>query len=158
MLKPKFNINDFKKALEGKREAFVQAAQLRLQRVGENFVNNARNNGTYQDHTGNLRSSVGYRLYSNGVMVNENFKALPAASQIKDKELLALIGVEKAQALLDEIATQYPRGLALVVVAGMEYAAAVESKNFDVITGSGLIAAAELKKSFEELQQKMNKS
>jgi len=46
------------------------------------------------------------------------------------------MGRFNAMNVLDDIAAQYPTGMILVVVAGMEYAAAVESKGYDVITGS----------------------
>lgn len=45
-------------------------------------------------------------------------------------------GRSKAKEAAAEVATEYPRGYVLIGVAGMNYAAAVESKGFDVISGS----------------------
>jgi len=47
---------------------------------------------------------------------------------------------DKGAQLIDELAAQYPKGMILVVVAGMEYAAAVESKGYDVISGASFVA------------------
>ena len=44
-----------------------------LQRAGEEFVKIARNSGKYIDHTGNLRSSIGYVIAINGKIGADNF-------------------------------------------------------------------------------------
>ena len=44
-----------------------------LQRAGEEFVRLARKNGNYQDHTGNLRSSIGYVIVKDGHVLAENY-------------------------------------------------------------------------------------
>ena len=53
-------------------------------------------------------------------------------------------GRHGAVKIVTELAHRYPKGMILVIVAGMEYAAAVESKGYDVITGSSLFADIEL--------------
>ena len=54
-------------------------------------------------------------------------------------------GKNQGQKTAEEVALQYPEGYVLIGVAGMKYAAYVEAKNFDVITGSA--PEAELIKS-----------
>jgi hypothetical protein len=95
-----------------------------LLRIGEEFVNNARQNGEYTDRTGNLRSSIGYILLRDGVIINQNIVG-------KTTE-----GRRIAAQLANEFKNMYNTGLVLVGFAGMEYAAAVESKGYDVISGS----------------------
>lgn len=153
MLQPKFNKDQIRDQLQERKDRILQAIQFRLQRVGETFVTNARNNGNYKDHTGNLRGSIGYVVLVNGIQVDENFKSYPpAASSLAGTGL----GPDQAKAVIDEIIAKYPWGYVLICVAGMEYAAAVEAKNFDVITSSSLIAKSDLQKAMDEIQRKVN--
>lgn len=94
---------------------------------GEDFVNNARDNGRYKDRTGNLRSSIGYMILKDGNVMHLNFQKSDKGS---DRET----GLQRAKQYANEIAALYPRGWVLIGVAGMNYAAAVESRGFDVIT------------------------
>ncbi|MBN8852227.1 MAG: hypothetical protein BGO55_00595 [Sphingobacteriales bacterium 50-39] len=169
---PKFTREQLREIIKTRMDKIEMAAISRLQFVGEKFVTNARNNGAYKDRTGNLRSSVGYVIMKDGVQIAANWKVFPAVDQ---KAKNAGIGVEKGQEAIDEIAKEltakYPKGLILIGVAGMDYAAAVEAGNYragyeggtyvvdgpgrDVITASSIQAAADLKKGFEELQSKI---
>lgn len=98
-----------------------------LKYVGEQCVNYARDHGTYEDQTGNLRSSVGYIVVQNGKVI--------AGSRIGTNE-----GGEKAREFLDKLINEFSNQTALIVVAGMNYASSVEAKGYDVITGSELLA------------------
>lgn len=129
-LNPAFNINNIQQIFDD----FIQSADEKvfesLQYIGEQFVNEARAKGTYTDRTGNLRSSIGYLILHNGEVVDQNFQG----SQ-ED-------GVSKARNFASDLAGEYPDGFVLIGVAGMEYAAAVESKGYDVITGSAPVRAS----------------
>ncbi|MEE9408268.1 MAG: hypothetical protein V3V28_09355 [Polaribacter sp.] len=94
-----------------------------LRFVGEEFVNKARITGNYKDITGNLRSSIGYIILKDGKIIDKNFEG--------EKE-----GKNQGQKVAKEVAEQHPDGYVLIGVAGMQYAAYVEAKSFDVITGS----------------------
>lgn len=102
-----------------------------LARVGEEFVNQARLIGSYTDRTGNLRSSIGYVVLNNGDVKNKG------GGETKGNEFIAWAKGEFAN-----------EDLVLVGFAGMEYAAAVESKGFDVITNAIPLAEA-MKKALE---------
>lgn len=108
-----------------------------LAMVGENFVNDARNIRTYQDQTGNLRSSIGYIIARDGNIIQENIEGKAE-------------GRSQAKKIADEVLRENKKGFVLIVVAGMEYAAAVESKGYDVITGSVPAAKALLKSKIKE--------
>ena len=108
-----------------------------LAQVGESFVNDARNIKTYQDQTGNLRSSIGYIVAKDGAIIQENVQGKAE-------------GVAQARNIAREVLRDNSEGFILIVVAGMEYAAAVESKGYDVITGSIPAAKALLKKKIKE--------
>ena len=108
-----------------------------LAMAGESFVNDARNTQTYQDQTGNLRSSIGYIIARDGIIIQENVEGKPE-------------GKAKAREVAREVLRENTKGFILIVVDGMEYAAAVESKGYDVITGSIPAAKALLKKKIKE--------
>ena len=96
-----------------------------LASVGEQIVDEARMNGTYQDRTGNLRGSIAYVIVFNGDIVDRNFKGT-AEGQADAWKLIR-----------DLIAEHGDReAIILIVVAGMNYGLAVESKGYDVISGS----------------------
>lgn len=92
--------------------------------IGQEFIKLARESGSYSDQTGNLRSSIGYAIFDNGKEINSVF-------EIADKDEGGS-GVRSAKNLAKEQVAK--TGLCLIVVAGMEYAAAVESKEYTVLT------------------------
>ena len=128
-------------SINNRIDRFVVSIEQRiiwtLAMVGESFVNDARNIKTYQDQTGNLRSSIGYIIAKDGVIIQENVEGKAE-------------GVAQARKIAREVLRDNSKGFILIVVAGMEYAAAVESKGYDVITGSIPAAKALLKKKIKE--------
>lgn len=115
---------------------------MRLSRIGEQFVNDARENGSYTDRTGNLRSSIGYVILKNGQQIG--------GGGFKGGE-----GERKGNDVLNGAKARYPVGYVLIVVAGMDYAAAVESKGRDVLSGSAPAATERLKKAMAALTRKI---
>jgi hypothetical protein len=145
---PKFTAGQIGKMLQKQQERIEKAIVLRLSFVGEAFVKSAREDGNYKDHTGNLRSSIGYVILKNGQQLHDNFLSVGG----KD-------GIEKAKKALENAKAKFPgKGYVLICVAGMEYAAAVESKGYNVITASSLVAEKDLKDGFQKLQDKIDKS
>lgn len=145
-IQPKFSKADIKKIVAERMKRIDEVLLLRLQKVGENFVNNARVNGSYTDRTGNLRSSIGYVILKNGLQYSEG-------GWILVKEGGG--GIEVGKKFAEEIAKKYPIGWILVCVAGEQYASAVEARGFDVITSSAFTAKNELQKSLKELSEKI---
>lgn len=123
-LKPSFNIANIERVFEEFTETINNKTLESLQYMGEEFVNKAREQISYTDRTGNLRSSIGYIILHDGKTIEANI----SGSQNE--------GIAKASRFAAEVAADYPDGYVLIGVAGMEYAAAVESKGYDVITGS----------------------
>jgi hypothetical protein len=118
-------------------EAQVQKHIKILQFTGENFVNDARNAGSYTDRTGNLRSSVGYAIGRDG----NNLKQGSFPAIIEGKE-----GVSKGKEFGEQLVSDSSQGeITLVGYAAMNYAAAVEAKGRDVITWSTKRAIARIK-------------
>lgn len=108
-------------------EAFVH--------IGEQVVTHARSlpsppitmRGTphqpnYIDDTFNLRESIGFLVKYNGQIVNKNFQS------------------EIGERFAASIAEKYKTGLALVIVAGVNYAYYVSAKGYDVIDSAETLA------------------
>ena len=84
---------------------FVDRAEERiyklLQRAGEEFVKLARKKGNYQDHTGNLRSSIGYVIVKDGDILTENY-------ELSDKKGTdKYTGLREAKRLVSELLPLY---------------------------------------------------
>jgi len=133
-------------SINNRVDRFVLSIEKRiistLAMVGEACVNAAREKtpeaGSFHDQTGNLRSSIGYVVARDGNILVGKFEGKTAE------------GRAQGQKIADEVLRENPKGFILIVVAGMEYAAAVEAKGKDVITGSVPAAKALLKKKIKE--------
>jgi hypothetical protein len=104
----------------------------RMAYVGESCVRVGRFNGTYRDQTGNLRSSVGYVIVSDGNTVQASgFEQVAAKRDLGPKEKAD--GGKQGEEFAKELAGKYPKGIVLIMVAGMKYAAAVADMGKDVL-------------------------
>ena len=72
---PRFNMGDFEKIFQHAEDHAEEQFIRILKWVGEKAVNEAKENGNYQDHTANLRNSIGYVVSVDGQVVDENFNA-----------------------------------------------------------------------------------
>lgn len=133
---------------------FVERAEERiyrlLQRAGEEFVKIARKKGNYQDHTGNLRSSIGYVIVKDGDILTESYKL--SDKKGSDKHT----GLREAKRLVSELASIYPDGWVLIGVAAMPYAVYVEAiDNLDVASVATEHTEAWIKKQSKVLFDKL---
>ena len=100
MIEGKLNI-----AFDKIKEQYIKAATQKFIEVGERCITEARDNGSYTDRTGHLRSSVGYVVLLDGVVQSQG-------------------NINKHnQEQIEKIKAKYPKGLVLIVVAGKNYAA-----------------------------------
>jgi hypothetical protein len=143
-IKANFKLADMQAYINQQVDVSYKAVIATFQYVGETFVRNARLNGNYVDRTGNLRSSIGYIILQNGQQLAQNFAEGPNGT---DRATGVLNGITIAE----EIAVEYPKGIVLICVAGMDYALYVENKGFDVITASSLEAQTQLKELLSSL-------
>lgn len=96
--------------------------------VGEQCIIEARNNGSYMDQTGNLRSSVGYAVLINGQVIQSDH-----VDKIKDGDE----GVSEGLMFLQKrIKQASKKGVCLIVTAGMNYAEYVEAKGYVVLSSA----------------------
>ena len=120
---PKFTVGAVIEKIDNFQKQKEKDIFLSLSFIGEKSVNKARTTNTYEDQTGNLRSSIGYAVILNG--------------DVKKSDITGESdGATEAWNYLDELRVKYNKGFVLVIFAGMDYAAAVESKGYDVITNS----------------------
>ena len=122
---------------------------IRVMKVaGEDAVNEARSyakQNDWQDVTGNLRSSIGYVITLNGNIVGEDFEKF-SGKQSSTKD-----GKKVGRDLAIDIAKALPE-LALVVVAGMNYAVTVESRGRNVLTSAEIKAKLKLNQLLKNIR------
>jgi len=181
-IKAKFTMDGVRKRCD----AFLAEIEKRqiemLQNLGEKCVTHAQNVPTAQgfhDQTGNLRSSIGYMVFKDGVAVHTGYEAVSVPSgtikvrrttkrklkdgTVKTYSYMANVkvggsGTEGAQAgqnLANQVG-QNTKGLALVVTAGMNYAAYVEAKGRDVLASAEILAQRELPRMLDKLARNIN--
>jgi len=90
--------------------------------------------GGFGNITFNLRSSIGFLLLDDGREIAIEFETVGPGEA----------GAATGMAYARELAGSYTDGIALICVAGEDYAAAVESRGYDVITGSSLYIEQDL--------------
>lgn len=146
---PLFSNDDIDRWFDIFKEEAEEKIVILLQAAGEMFVKYARELHTYEDQTGNLRSSIGYVVCKDGESITENF-------QQSDKGTDKTTGNYRGKQLAETIASSYHSGYVLIGVAGMQYAAAVEAKGYDVVTGACSQAEAWLRKSIQSVFKQHN--
>ena len=147
-LTPLFDEKDLDRWFNKFKDRAEEKILILLMAAGETFVKYAREEGSYNDQTGNLRSSIGYIVAKDGEILKDNFI-------VSDKGTDKVTGVKKARQLAEDISLSFMGGYILIGVAGMEYAAAVEAKGYNVVTGASILCNNYLKKSLKEIFKKM---
>ena len=117
--------------IAGRVEAIKKALVYNLCAVGEQVLNAARLTNSYKDQTGNLRSSIGYVVAVDGEIVQ-----MSSFDTVKEGREGSRGGKEYAIQLVRD----FPHGIILIVVAGMNYASYVSAKGYDVLDSSELLA------------------
>lgn len=99
--------------------------------IGEQVLNAARLTNSYKDQTGNLRSSIGYVVAVDGEIVKmSSFDVVKEGGE----------GAKGGKAYAMKLVRDFPKGIVLIVVAGMNYASHVSAKGYDVLDSSELLA------------------
>lgn len=118
--------------------------------VGEQVVNIARKTelkgNDFTDRTGNLRSSTGYIVAVDGKVAQ-----MSSFESIRVGRARGSDGASKGKAFAKELIREFPTGIVLIVVAGMEYAAYVSDRGYDVLTSAELQAEHLVPQMLEKL-------
>ena len=133
-------------------ELFAKAAKIIFDRVQYNLnylgmlcikrIRDRSGDESWYDQTGNLRSSIGYAIYSYGrKQIESTFDSVLGSSE----------GSEKGRKMVKDLASKYSDTYALVVVAAMEYADYVEAiDSKDVLASTEIYAKSEVNRYLEK--------
>ena len=144
-IKPNFTKDDVRKRFDAFLNEIEKKQIARLQRLGEMCLVEARTNKGYMMQTGALLSSTGYEVFVDGVAIHSQFDAASGA-----ESNAAETGIKSGQNIAETIG-KGTTGIALVVVAGMNYAAYVEAKGYNVLSSAEHLAERELPRMLEKL-------
>lgn len=144
-IKPNFTKDDVRKRFDAFLIEIEKKQIARLQRLGEMCLVEARTNKGYMMQTGALLSSTGYEVFVDGVAIHSQFDAASGA-----ESNAAETGIKSGQSIAESIG-KGTNGIALVVVAGMNYAAYVEAKGYNVLSSAEHLAERELPRMLEKL-------
>ena len=144
-IKPNFTRKDIQNINQKFADNVIITIEKVLKRSIIDVVNFAKNTDTYIDRTNNLRSSIGYVLYKDGQKISASFEKAGEGGEGD-----GAFGVERGSNYAEEIAEKFSNGYVVVLVAGMTYAAYVEMKSYDVITGASNQLDPTIKKHFED--------
>lgn len=148
-IEAKFTREDVKRRFDQYLQVIEKRQIQRLQMLGEICVKQARSipkEVGFEDQTGNLRSSIGYAVFKNGISVGDNYVNVLGGS----------VGVEAGKSLANKVGSKYSDGMVLVVTAGMDYALYVEAQGRDVLTSAESLAKQELPRMLEALKRNIN--
>lgn len=144
-IKPNFTKDDVRKRFDAFLNEIEKKQIARLQRLGEMCLVEARTNKGYMMQTGALLSSTGYEVFVDGVAIHSQFDAASGA-----ESNAAETGIKSGQNIAETIG-KGTKGIALVVVAGMNYAAYVEAGGYNVLSSAEHLAERELPRMLEKL-------
>lgn len=144
-IKPNFTKDDVRKRFDAFLNEVEKKQIARLQRLGEICLVETSTNKGYMMQTGALLSSTGYEVFVDGVAIHSQFDEASGA-----ESNAAEMGIKSGQSIAETIG-KGTKGIALVVVAGMNYAAYVEAKGYNVLSSAEHLAERELPRMLEKL-------
>lgn len=144
-IKANFTREDVRKRFDAFLSEIEKKQIDRLKKLGEMCLIEARNSKGYMMQTGALLSSTGYQVFVDGVAVHTQFDAANGA-----ESGAAATGMKAGQGIAERVG-KGTKGVALVVVAGMNYAAYVEAKGYNVLSSAEHLAERELPRMLEKL-------
>ena len=147
--------NEMMATLSARAQRIVENFLMSLDYLGLQSVRYIRDrtaDESWMDQTGNLRSSIGYIVVHDGeIRKSGGFERVNGPKRDKS----SADGSAEGRSYAERLAANYPTGYALIVVAGMEYAAYVEAKaNKDVLAGGEIFLKKEVRKLVRRFSQK----
>ena len=144
-------------------ELFAKAAKIIFDRVQYNLnylgllcirrIRDRSGDESWYDQSGNLRSSIGYAIYSYGQkQIESAFDSILGGQE----------GSQKGRRMVADLASKYSDTYALVVIAAMEYAEYVEAiDSKDVLASTEIYAKQKvgkyLQKAIKEAENKIKR-
>lgn len=152
MMKPKFTSIGLKQKFIKDRKLIERVIIREMLILAEKIVNLCRNLDTYQDDTGNLRSSIGVTLFVGFKPYQSDFVQTPGKGST-DGVLGKAAGEAEMAFLAGTVVSSY---YSLVIVAGMDYAEEVEARDYAVLSPGQLLAESELPKIIARIVRTVN--
>lgn len=147
-IRANFDMKGIHVFMQNKVRSIENEIVRQLQYLGEECVNNCKNNRGYIDDTGNLNSSIGNVIVANGVIISQHgFELVKQGNE----------GILEGESLARKLASEHSNGFVLIVVAGMDYAKHVETGGRNVLTSGELYAERELPKIIKQLRKTIEK-
>lgn len=144
-IKPKFS-NGYVMAIAKEHHTNILNAAIYAMRVlAEELVIYAKDNRNYIDQTGNLTNSIGYVITRNGNIVYKGGFQGGGEPEASKRGLM----------LAQEVASETKNDLSIIIVAGMNYAAYVEAKGYNVILPAELKALIDFPATMKRLRTKI---
>lgn len=141
-------IRQLQERLFAKKEAVERRLDMELRQLGEDAVTHAKKNKGYKDHTANLKNSISYALFKDGELLMQSIGNIPEPDATKE-------GQGQVEDNLTAYATRNgviaAKGYTLIIVAGMNYGAAVESKGYNVLYLTGKWINDKMKEILQEV-------
>lgn len=125
---PKFGDGVITAKVQAFRKRLEAATIFMLQALGESLVKYAKDSHNYTDRTGNLTNSIGYVVVHDKKVIS--FGGLNHSGEGSDS------GMKVAMKMAEKTLSSF----SLIIVAGMNYAAYVEAKGYNVILPAELKA------------------
>jgi flagellar basal body rod protein FlgG len=126
-IEAQFKSGKIKVAVDAYREKIHGAAIAFLSYLGEKLISYARERHNYTDQTGNLTNSIGYAVLHNKRIV-------------KSGGMSGSVSKSSSMNIINRMSTSGSNQYSLIIVAGMNYAAYVEAKGYNVILPAELKA------------------
>ena len=144
-------MSDIEAYIKSETEKNLKKIVTTLSYVGDEVVKGIRTGeySNWNDQTGNLRSSIGYIIVVDGVPVTlSNF------AEVSGPKEGPRDGSQTGRSFAQSLCSLYRSGIALIVVAGMEYASRVEKLENKTVLAQGEIEA---RKMINEMVEEINR-
>lgn len=110
--------------------------------AGEAALTRARETHRYIDQTGNLTSSIGYRVIRDGVVLHDSgFEVVKEGGE----------GAKRGREFIEKLTRENPRGFVFIMVAGMNYAGYVEAMGLGAFDTAEKVAEDTIKRAVAQL-------
>lgn len=140
-------IKELQNRLNQRKEALQKVLNMKLLQLAEEAVTHAKENKGYRDRTANLKNSISFALFYDGVLVTQQLGQLSKPEDApKDHRGVA----SNMEQFCSEEGVVKLTGFTLVIVAGMEYGVYVEQKGYNVLHLTKYFLRDEMRKILEE--------
>ena len=139
-IKPKFGNGAVAAQVNAFQVRLEKATVFMLQYLGEELAKYAKERHNYQDQTGNLTNSIGYAVVRQGKILTYGGENQPGE------------GATEGLKVVQQMAATLPNSFSLIIVAGMNYAAYVEAKGYNVILPAQLKAMNDFPATVQRLK------